>query len=235
VTDDMPFHLPPVDPAASADVPADVLSPELLASLLVDGDDELAAWTLRNAMAASSRAAVYDGLLRDAMRLVGENWRSGRWSVADEHLASRTLMAVLEQLRPVTTPESRIGPSAVLAGVAGEQHMIGLLCLEQVLADDGWAVSNLGADLPDTDLAGYIARNDVALVALSASEEPRVNALAEAVVAVRVAGGARPLAILIGGGIAYERGIKDRTGADGVALNLTEARAFAARHRPADS
>jgi methanogenic corrinoid protein MtbC1 len=234
VSDQVPFHLPPVDPAAAADVPADVLSPELLASLLVDGDDELAAWTLRNAMAESSRAAVYDGILRDAMRLVGENWRNGRWSVAEEHLASRTLLAVMEQLRPRTGPESRIGPMAVLAGVAGEQHMIGLVCLEQVLAEDGWTVANLGADLPDTDLAGFIARNDVSLVALTASEEPRLNAMAEAVVAVRVAAGARPVAILVGGRIAYEPGIKDRIGVDGVALDLTEARAFAARHRPAD-
>ncbi len=231
----MPFLLPPVNPADAADVPADVLSPELLASLLVDGDDELAAWTLRNAMVGSSRAAVYDGILRDAMRLVGENWRAGRWSIADEHLASRTLIAVLEQLRPAATPASRVGPLAVLAGVAGEQHMIGLLCLEQVLADDGWTVSNLGADLPDTDLASYVARNDVVLVALSATEEPRVNALAEAVMAVRVAGGERPLAILIGGGIARQPGIREHTGADGVALTLGEARAFAARHRPADS
>jgi hypothetical protein len=49
-----------------------------------------------------------------------------------------------------------------------------------------------------------------------------------------VAAGARPVAILVGGRIAYEPGIKDRIGVDGVALDLTEARAFAARHRPAD-
>ncbi len=216
-------------------MPADVLSPELLASLLVDGDEELAAWTLRSAIAASTRAAVYDGILRDAMRLVGENWRSGRWSIAEEHLASRTLLAVLEQLRPATTPRSRIGPLAVLAGVAGEQHTIGLICLEQVLTDDGWTVANLGADLPDTDLAGYVARQQVMLVALSASEEPRLNSLTDAVVAVRVAGGMRPLPILIGGIIAYQPGVKERTGADGVALDLAQALAFARKHRPAAS
>ncbi len=232
----MPFDLPPVDPAAFRDVPADVLSPELLASLLVDGDDELAAWTLRNAMASSSRAEVFDGLVRDAMRMVGENWRAGRWSIADEHLASRTLLAVLEQIRPATTPASRVGPLAVLAGVAGEHHMIGLVCLEQILIEDGWTVANLGSDMPDTDLANFVARNSsVAMVALTASGVGRVEALAEAVVAIRVAGGARPLAILIGGGISYEPGMKERTGADGVAVLLTDAQTFAARHRPADS
>ncbi len=70
---------------------------------------------------------------------------------------------------------------------------------------------------------------------LSASEEPRLNSLTDAVVAVRVAGGMRPLPILIGGIIAYQPGVKERTGADGVALDLAQALAFARKHRPAAS
>jgi len=91
--------LPPVDPSAVDHVPLDALSPELLAGLLADGDDELAAWTLRHALAGASRAEVYDGLLAEAMRLVGERWQSGRWSVAEEHLASQTLRPHTTSLR----------------------------------------------------------------------------------------------------------------------------------------
>ena len=127
-------------------MPAASLTPELLASLLTSGDDELAAWTLRHALREASRAVVYDGLLKDAMRLVGERSATGRWSVADEHLASRTLMRALEQVRPKLGPESRVGPVAVLAGAAGEQHMIGLVCLEQTLQEHGWTTANLGAE-----------------------------------------------------------------------------------------
>ncbi|MEI7745009.1 MAG: B12-binding domain-containing protein, partial [Chloroflexota bacterium] len=128
MSDDLPFRLPPVDPA-SARVTGDALSPELLAGLLADGDDELAGWTLQHALEGGSRAEIFDGLLRSAMTLVGEHWRSGRWSIAEEHLASRTLLRALERVRPVLGPEGRIGPLAVLAGVAGEEHMIGLVCL----------------------------------------------------------------------------------------------------------
>src|ERR1035437_3969920 len=125
--------LPPVDPGrAAGPVPAGTLTPDLLASLLAEGDDELAAWTLENALAERRRAEVFDGLLRDAMTLVGERWQSGRWSVAEEHLASQTLVRALERIRPEQGPESRGGPLAVLAGVAGEQHSLGLACLDQV-------------------------------------------------------------------------------------------------------
>ena len=72
MSDDPVPPLPPVDPT-TAEVPAASLSPELLASLLTSGDDELAAWTLQHALRESPRAVVYDGLLREAMHLVGEH------------------------------------------------------------------------------------------------------------------------------------------------------------------
>jgi methanogenic corrinoid protein MtbC1 len=232
VSDDLPFNLPPVDPSAVDEVPAASLTPELLAGLLADGDDELAAWTLRHAMDESSRAEVYDGILREAMYLVGERWKTGRWSIAEEHLASRTLLRTLERLRPDLGPEGRIGPLAVLAGVAGEQHMIGLACLEQLLAEDGWSVANLGADLPAADLGTFVARNDVSLVALSAMDRARVGELADAIGAVRDAAGERTIGVLVGGGIAGVPGLRDTVQADGVAHSLAEAVELARGHRP---
>jgi methanogenic corrinoid protein MtbC1 len=238
VSDPLPFRLPPVDPAA-VHVPGSSLPAELLAGLLADGDDELAAWTLRHAFADIGRAAVFDGMLRDAMRLVGERWRSGQWSIAEEHLASGTLLRALER---VPRPRGRgggAGPLAVLAGVAGERHVIGLVCLEQVLADDGWTVVNLGADLPAADLGAYVARNEVELVALSAMGTDLVGALADSVRAVRAVGAdlvdpSRPrIPVLVGGQIAGIPGLAATVEADGVAHSIEEARALAATHRPA--
>jgi methanogenic corrinoid protein MtbC1 len=183
-------------------------------------------------MDESSRAEVYDGLLREAMYLVGDRWVTGRWSIAEEHLASRTLLRTLERLRPDLGPERRIGPLAVLAGVAGEHHMIGLACLEQLLAEDGWSVANLGADLPAADLGVFVTRNDVALVALSAMDGARVGALADAVLAVRDAAGGRPIGVVVGGGIASVPGLATTVEADGVAHSLAEAVELARVHRP---
>jgi methanogenic corrinoid protein MtbC1 len=235
VSDDIPFKLPPVDPASAADVPGTSLSPELLAGLLADGDDELAAWTLRHALGESSRAEVFDGLLRDAMTLVGERWLTGQWSIAEEHLASRTLLRTLERIRPDLGPEHRIGPVAVLAGVAGEQHMIGLVCLEQVLAEAGWSVSNLGADLPAADLGQFVRRNDVSLVALSAANPDRIGTLADAVRAVREAGAGRGIPVLVGGQITNRPGILEACGADALVTSIGAALAYAEAHRPADT
>ena len=226
MSDDPVPPLPPVDPT-TAEVPAASLSPELLASLLTSGDDELAAWTLQHALRESPRAVVYDGLLREAMHLVGERWASGRWSVADEHLASRTLMRALEQVRPKQGPEGRVGPVAVLAGAAGEQHMIGLVCLEQTLQEHGWTTANLGADVPTEDLARYVAENEVSLVALSASNPARLDALSAAIGAVRAADRGGRIRVLLGGRITEPGGPPIDPAPDWAGTSLVEATAYA--------
>ena len=221
-------NLPPVDPGhAAAPVTATTLTPELLASLLADGDHELAAWALRNALAERGRARVFDGLLRDAMVLVGERWRSGRWSVAEEHLASQTVLRALERIRQPQGPESRVGPLAVLAGVAGEQHGLGLACLDQVLRDQGWSVSNLGPDVPPADLARFLARNHADLLALSASLPDREPAVRDAVAAARAARPDTALAIMLGGTLTADPAVAGRIDVDFVTDSLVAAAGFA--------
>ncbi|MEJ7749200.1 MAG: B12-binding domain-containing protein [Candidatus Limnocylindrales bacterium] len=225
-------NLPPVD-ATAARRPGEVLAPELLASLLADGDDELAVWALSQALSEASRASVYDGLLADAMRLVGERWASGRWTVAEEHLASQTLLRALDRLRPASGPESRIGPLAVLAGAQGEHHMIGLVCLDHVLREGGWTVANLGGDVPIADLSRFIERNDVGLLALSASDLARSSAILETIARARAAAGSRrgsnapPLPVLLGGRLAEHPGVGARVGATWSGRSLAEAQAIA--------
>lgn len=230
--DDPGPRLPPVDPEIAERVPGDTLSPELLAGLLADGDDELAAWTLSHALRETPRAEVYDGLLAEAMRLVGERWQSGRWSVAEEHLASQTLLRALDRIRPDLGPDGRVGPLAVLAGVAGEHHMIGLVCLDHVLRELGWTVAVLGADVPTADLATFVERNDARLVALTASNAERTTTVAEAVSAVRAAasargGAGRSMPIMLGGRLAATPGIGDAVGVDWSGGSLVAAAAYA--------
>jgi methanogenic corrinoid protein MtbC1 len=219
-------NLPPVEPDDDRQL-GETLSPELLASLLADGDDELAAWTLRQAMTDASRVDVYGGLLADAMRLIGERWETGQWSVAEEHLASQTLLRALDRIRPDLGPEARIGPLAVLAGVAGEHHMIGLVCLDHVLRERGWTVANLGADVPAADLGRFVQRNEARLVALTASDPARTQTVRETVEAIRAGGDAaippRSVPILLGGRLAAVADSTASLGVDWHGASLAEA------------
>ena len=83
--------LPPVDPARAGDTaPATTITPELLAGLLADGGDDSRRGHSQSALVERTPLEVFDGLLRSAMTLVGQRWQEGRWTIAEEHLASRT-------------------------------------------------------------------------------------------------------------------------------------------------
>jgi methanogenic corrinoid protein MtbC1 len=220
--------LPPIDPAAADHgAPASTTTPELLAGLLADGDDELAAWAITNALRELPRAAVYDGVVRDAMRLVGQRWVDGEWGIAEEHLASRTLARALDRVAPDPGPAGRIGPLAIIGGLQGEHHVIGLICLAHVLTEAGWSVSDLGPDEPAEDLGRYVGRTRPALVALTASAHDRLPVLADAVGAVRRAAGDRPPAIMLGGRIAEDPGRVADLGIDWVGTSLASAAGYA--------
>jgi methanogenic corrinoid protein MtbC1 len=223
----LPF-LPPVDPARSTDpAPVTTMTPELLAGLLADGDDELAAWVLSSALREQPRAEVFDGILRNAMALVGQRWRDGRWTVADEHLASQTLTRALERIRPADGPQSRVGPLAVLAGVAGEHHGIGLVCLDQVFREEGWTVATLGTDVPAADLARFLARHQADLVALTASLPDRVESLRESIAAALAVRPDDPLPVMVGGGVVGDEVLAASLNVAWAGTSLVAAAAFA--------
>lgn len=220
--------LPPVDPVAAAHVPASSITPELLASLLADGDDELAAWAIRHALGEQPRATVFDGLVTAAMRLVGERWERGEWSVADEHWASQTLVRALDQVRPDVGPAGRLGSLVLVAAVAGEHHALGLVCLEQCLREAGWQVANLGADTPAADLARFVAERGPAAVALTASHADRAASVAASVAAIREAAtpeGTR-LPVMLGGPLAAHRDVVATSGVDWAGTTIAGALAF---------
>ena len=123
---------------------------------------------------------------------------------------------------------------AVLAGVAGEQHMIGLVCLEQVLAEAGWTVANLGADLPAADLGAFVRATTSPRGAVSASTR---IASARWQTRCRRCGtrrGDRSIASWSAARIAAVPGLVTTVEADAVVHSVGEAVALDA-HRPADS
>lgn len=218
-------HDPLIRGMQAADAHGGLAAPEFIAAMLVDGDDDLAAWAIGQALAEQPRATVFDEVVRRAMEIVGSGWESGRWSISQEHLASTALIGALARLRPGALDEARIGPVAVLAAPAGEQHVAGLACLAQLLEEQGWRAENLGANVPGEDLRGFVASRQVDLVALSIVTPDRVPELLRTVDLLRSLERDVPLPIMVGGrGVTGLEGRLDHV--DHVGPLLADAEAF---------
>ena len=216
-----PSGTPPPTPSTEG-----IATPEFVASLLVDGDDDLAAWAIGQALEECPRAVVFDRLVRSAMELVGSRWEAGQWTISQEHLASVALLGALARLRPGDPAETRIGPVAVLVAPEGEQHVAGLACLAQILEEGGWRVENLGANVPADDLRTFLRARSVDLIALSIGTREHLPALRRTIDAIRgIEAAGSNVPIMVGG-----RGIvgieSEIAGANLVSASLADAEGF---------
>ena len=111
-----------------------------------------------------------DALLREVvipyLHELGEQWRKGEASVAQEHFASSLLRG---RLLGLARGWGRgLGPLAVLACAPGEQHDLGLLAFGLALRGRGWRIVYLGADTPIESVADAVRSFDPAFVIVSA-------------------------------------------------------------------
>ncbi len=135
-----------------------------LASVLGFDADALQATLER----AGLRLGVHGFLERVAaplLRRIGDEWRAGRLSPAQEHQATvvmrRTLGRMLERVEGAGA-----APRLLAATPAGERHELGALLAAATAAGDGWRVTYLGADLPAAELAEAAERTGAQAVAL---------------------------------------------------------------------
>jgi DNA-binding transcriptional MerR regulator len=185
--------------ATGDEAPAAGAKDELAAALA--GFDESAAHTAFDA--ALARLSL-DALLREVvipyLHELGEQWRRGEASVAQEHFASSLLRG---RLLGLARGWGRgLGPVAVLACAPGEQHDLGLLAFGLALRARGWRIVYLGADTPIESLADAVRSFEPAFVVVSAVDPRALRKHAAEL--RRLAGDAR---LCLGGAGASKAGV----------------------------
>lgn len=117
-------------------------------------------------------------LVSPLLQEVGERWRDGRFSIAQEHAASAAVRAHLGELLRAARPS----PSAALfvcTTPAGEVHELGAMMAAVVLAHEGARVVYLGPSMPAADIAFACKRSGARGVLLSIVSLETVDARRE--------------------------------------------------------
>ncbi|WKB55827.1 MerR family transcriptional regulator [Eleftheria terrae] len=151
---------------------------------------------------------------------IGADWEEGRLQVFEEHLFTELTGRVLQQAI-ASVPGGR-APRVLLTTVPNEQHAMGLLMVEAVLALEGATCISLGTQMPLLEIARAADAHRVDLVALSFSA---------AFPARQVAGLLHQLRALLPAQVglwAGGRGVSRATGAEGIRVLHTLDEAVAA-------
>ena len=121
---------------------------------------------LRRTIARYGNPVFLEDVVPALMHRVGDEWQAGTLSVAHEHLASATVIAIiLEATRSV--PESPGAPRLLVATPASERHAVGAALAAAAAALDGWTIIYLGVDVPAADIVAAATTSNARAVALS--------------------------------------------------------------------
>ena len=126
---------------------------------------------VRSAMFLGSASTVYQRVLAPTMVSVGERWHEGSFSVAQEHMATESLVAVArDMLRLLDTAPS--APAALVACFADEDHVLPLYGVAFAFIRWGYQPVVLGARTPPSAIRHAVESIQPELVGLSVTVTP---------------------------------------------------------------
>jgi methanogenic corrinoid protein MtbC1 len=167
---------------------------------------------------------VYIHYLGEAARRLGARWDDDRVSFADVTIGTGRIFAIMTALRAHASAARPATPGrvALFATVPGEEHRLGVAMATDLFRDAGWHIESLSGRSNDDILAAARTLGP-AFVGLSASAERALPALAQIVIALKIA--LPETLILVSGPIVDIAGeVVAKLGADFVTADLAEAR-----------
>ena len=181
--DQLVVALDPQGAVADMDSPGD-LQPLLDAVYAHDVDGLRRILTQRVAQLGLSRFVL--DVVAPFNRVVGDAWLRGRMQVYEEHAYTESLQVVLRHaLHSLPPPAPASAPLILLSTFPGEQHGLGLLMAECMLALEGCRCISLGVQTPIWDMVLAANAHQADLVVLSFSGVMNPNHVLEGLTELR--------------------------------------------------
>jgi excisionase family DNA binding protein len=195
---------------------------------LIDGGEEAATNVFITAhLEGKPLTEIIDRLVCPAMREIGELWHRNEISVAQEHLATRTVISALYKLRnALPVPEMKNG-LAVCCAMEGDFHELPTLLAQIAIENEGLEVMNFGAATPLYSLADEVARHSPNLVCISAAVINDLERLSRDYKDFREKIAKLEIPILLGGGVFEDEHIRRRFECEFYARSFTDVAEFA--------
>lgn len=187
----------------------------------------------RLAFEASERVPLEELFLhvfQRALYEVGRLWQINRISIAQEHYCSAATQMIMTQLQRHTVIRDPHGGTMIAAGVAGEQHEVGIRMIADVFELRGWRTHYVGVNLPSAALAQTVVEREADVLCLSATLSYHITAIEELIQTLRKSSAGARVKVLVGGyAFNLDPRLWRKVGADGYATDLVAARVLCER------
>ena len=147
----------------------DALS-QLFADRALEADVQgVGALLARSYLRGISVVELQEKIVTPAMHAIGDRWRVGELTVADEHIASHTAVEALVRLQPEMLRRPPIGRTAVVGCPEDELHEMASRFIGFLLEIEGWTVITLGINTPFFSFRDAVERYRPDLVCISST------------------------------------------------------------------
>jgi len=170
----------------------------------------------------SVRDILHEGLIA-GMNVVGEKFKNNEFYVPEVLIAARAMKKGMELIRPGLI-EEKVEPlgKAAIGTVKGDLHDIGKNLVAMMLEGAGFEVIDLGIDVSPDKFIGAVKEQGAQLICMSALLTTTMPSMQTTVEAVKEAGLADSIRVMIGGA-PVTQAYADQIGANGYAPDAASA------------
>lgn len=158
-----------------------------IAELVVNLDEEGVKKETQDALKQGFSPAeiVLEGLSK-GMQAVGEKFETGEYFLPELIKSGVVMKAAIETLKPhMAQKDSRPAGRVVLATPRGDLHNIGKNIVSGLLEGNGFAVYDVGVDVPAMDIVNKAQEVDALAIGLSALISTAVSSMAETIILLK--------------------------------------------------
>ncbi len=138
-------------------------------SLIAGCEQETSSRLINDYLNDTSLTELFDGLVCSAMTNIGELWYQGKLSVAQEHLATHTILSAIHKLRSVIPLKEGCNKLVICCAFEGDFHALPIYLAQVVFESEGWEVMNFGANTPLFSLAAEVKHHSPQIVCISST------------------------------------------------------------------
>ncbi len=178
---------------------------DLLTQAMTDLDEETALNLVRDRLAAHEDPLAILAACREGLTQVGQRYERGEYFVSELIMAGEVFKQVMVELGPLSaaSPEDARG-SIVFGTVKSDIHDIGKDLVIGLLRAAGFAVIDLGIDVPAERFVEAVQASGAKVVGLSGLLTTAFDSMKATVSALQVAGLRPGVKVMIGGGLVNE-------------------------------
>ncbi len=192
----------------------------------LNGRRDDAIQVIREASATDLEVAeIMLGILEPAQNELGRLWERGEITIAHEHYVTAITQMSLSMLYPrLLVDRIPRGRNLVATTAAFETHEVGIRMISDLLEQDGWHTTFLGADVPVEDVVETVAEQRAHVLAVSATMVGHIRGVRELIRVVRADARCEHVRVLVGGRpFSSVRRLGSMIGADASAESAREA------------